>query len=261
MTESDTPHRKHDDLIDAGMRAAFSPGARQRKKKQTEESIIKILGETTGCVTRVSLADTEEEHSPVVRTRTRGGDGSEFPERIGRFHVAGEIARGGVGVVLKARDVDLGRDVALKVLRKEHHGNTDMMQRFLEEAQIEGQLQHPGIVAIHEMGLFADERPYFAMKLVKGRTLSSLLDERRDPAEERQRFLGIFGQICQPLAYAHARGVIHRDLKPSNVMVGAFGEVQAFSDSLISLAGDDGLHEFLISDGRWCCGSMFEGQG
>src|SRR5207237_8098494 len=73
---------------------------------------------------------------------------------------------------------------------------------------------------------FADSRPYFTMKLVKGQTLAALLGRRKDPAEERPRFLGIFEQVCQTMAYAHARDVIHRDLKPSNVMVGSFGEVQ-----------------------------------
>jgi serine/threonine-protein kinase len=131
-----------------------------------------------------------------------------------------------MGVILKAHDNDLGRDVALKVLHEKYIGEEVMLQRFVEEAQIGGQLQHPGIVPVYEMGLMADVRPYFTMKLVKGRTLSALLAERRDPAEDRRRFLAIFEQICQTMAYAHSRGVIHRDLKPANVMVGAFGELQ-----------------------------------
>ena len=101
-----------------------------------------------------------------------------------------------------------------------------MLQRFIEEAQISGQLQHPGITPVYELGQFADQRPYFTMKLVKGKTLATLMAARKSPEEEGTRFLNIFAQICQTLAYAHARGVIHRDLKPSNVMVGAFGEVQ-----------------------------------
>ena len=71
-----------------------------------------------------------------------------------------------------------------------------------------------------------DGRPYFTMKLIKGRTLAALLAERKDLAADRPRFLAVFEQVCQTLAYAHARGVIHRDLKPSNIMVGAYGEVQ-----------------------------------
>ncbi|MHC4411183.1 MAG: serine/threonine-protein kinase, partial [Planctomycetota bacterium] len=98
--------------------------------------------------------------------------------------------------------------------------------RFVEEAQIGAQLQHPGIVPVYGLGLQPDGRPYFAMKLVKGRTLAELLRERRTPLDGRRRFLQIFEQACQTLAYAHARGVIHRDLKPSNFMVGSFGELQ-----------------------------------
>jgi serine/threonine-protein kinase len=100
------------------------------------------------------------------------------------------------------------------------------VRRFVEEAQIAGQLQHPGVTPVYELGAFADRRPYFTMKLVKGQTLAALLAARKGPAEDLPRFVGVFGQVCQTLAYAHARGVIHRDLKPSNVMVGAFGEVQ-----------------------------------
>ena len=101
-------------------------------------------------------------------------------------------------------------------------------------------MQHPGIVPIYELGAFADHRPYFAMKLVKGRTLSSLLDERPDPAHDLPRFLSIFEAVCQTIAYAHARGVIHRDLKPSNIMVGSFGEVQVMDWGLAKVLPQGG---------------------
>ena len=107
-----------------------------------------------------------------------------------------------------------------------HREKPELVRRFVEEAQIGGQLQHPGIVPVYELGSFADRRPFFTMKLVKGHTLAELLKERASPAEDRPRFLAIFAQVCQTMAYAHARGVIHRDLKPSNIMVGSFGEVQ-----------------------------------
>ena len=86
----------------------------------------------------------------------------------------------------------LGRDLAVKVLLEKHRDDADLARRFIEEAQIGGQLQHPGIVPIYELGAFADRRPYFAMKLVKGRTLASLLDERTDPVRDLPRFLSIF---------------------------------------------------------------------
>src|SRR5205085_4046589 len=88
---------------------------------------------------------------------------------------------------------------------------------------------------------FADRRPYFAMKLVKGRTFAALLAERAGPAADLPRFLGIFEQVCQAVAYAHACGVVHRDLKPSNVMVGSFGEVQVMDWGLAKVLGRGGI--------------------
>ncbi|MCI0377588.1 MAG: protein kinase, partial [Gemmataceae bacterium] len=130
------------------------------------------------------------------------------------------------------------RDVALKVLLETHQGKTELVQRFVEEAQIAGQLQHPGVTPVYELSQFADRRPYFTMKLVKGHTLARHLAARDDPSTDRPRFLKIFEQICQTLAYAHARGVIHRDLKPSNIMVGSYGEVQVMDWGLAKVLAD-----------------------
>jgi serine/threonine protein kinase len=138
---------------------------------------------------------------------------------LGRFELLGEIARGGMGVVLRARDRDMGRDVAVKMLHEGRRHDPASLERFVEEAQVSGQLQHPGIAPVYEIGI-AGGRPYFAMKLVKGRTLKALLEDRLGPAVELARFAGVFEDVCQAVAYAHARGVIYRDLKPSNVMVG-----------------------------------------
>jgi serine/threonine-protein kinase len=144
---------------------------------------------------------------------------------VGRYPVSGEIGRGGMGAVLKGRDTDLGRDLAIKVLLQ-GNDNPDLQRRFVKEAQIGGQLQHPGIVPVYEMGKFDNCRPYFTMKLVQGRTLRELLAERPDPTHDLPHLLRIFQQVCETLGYAHSKGVIHRDLKPANIMVGAFGEVQ-----------------------------------
>ena len=198
--------------IEGGLRAAFGKPA---------ASVLQTIEALSGAVPRILLRTDSDEPTPVVKPR------SATEEALaGRYQVIGELARGGVGVILKARDADLGRDVAMKVLRSDHMGNGELLQRFIEEAQIGGQLQHPGIVPVYELGLHADERPYFTMKLVKGRTLSALLSDRDDFRRERGRYLAIFHQVCQTLAYAHSRGVVHRDLKPANIMVGAFGEVQ-----------------------------------
>ena len=102
-------------------------------------------------------------------------------DRPPRLQLLGEIARGGMGAVLKGRDPDLGRDLAVKVLLDDHRDDPDLVRRFVEEAQIGGQLQHPGIVPVYELGTFADRRPFFTMKLVKGRTLAAAAGGPRRP--------------------------------------------------------------------------------
>jgi serine/threonine-protein kinase len=150
----------------------------------------------------------------------------EFPARAGRCRVEGEIGRGGMGVVLRAVDPFFGRRLAVKVLKARADERPDLARRFLEEARLTGRLQHPGVPPVHDQGTLDDGRPYFTMKLIEGRTLADLLTERSSPLDDLPRFVAIFGQVCQTVAYAHSQGVVHRDLKPANVMVGGFGEVQ-----------------------------------
>jgi hypothetical protein len=216
-------HAPSGDSLDDGLAAAFGPDS--EPPLPAGGSVLKALSAGLSSVPRILLREPESfGGSPIVRPSSE-----QMPEKqdaAARLQLHGEIARGGMGAVLKGRDVDLGRDVAVKVLLESHQGKTELLQRFIEEAQISGQLQHPGIAPVYELGQLADRRPYFTMKLVKGKTLATLLAARKTPDEERTRYLGIFAQICQTLAYAHSRGVIHRDLKPSNVMLGAFGEMQ-----------------------------------
>jgi serine/threonine-protein kinase len=199
-------------------------------------SVLETLAATIGAVPRVLLRDTAfgEEPSPIIRP-SNGQDSST------RYRIDGEIARGGMGAILKGRDPDLGRDVAIKVLREDLRGNDDLVRRFVEEAQIGGQLQHPGVVPIYELGTFADKRPFFCMKLVKGQTLADRLASRPTPSADLPRFLAIFAAMAQTMAYAHTRGVIHRDLKPSNVMVGSFGEVQVMDWGLAKVLARGGV--------------------
>jgi hypothetical protein len=116
--------------------------------------------------------------------------------------------------------------VAVKVLQDRFTPNSGTARRFGDEARIAAQLQHPGIPPVHDLGKLPDGRPFLAMKLIKGQTLDDLLSARSNLSAEHGRYLAVFEQICQALAYAHAHNVIHRDLKPANVMVGSFGEVQ-----------------------------------
>ncbi len=165
---------------------------------------------------------------------------SEFKTgRSKNLELLGEVGRGGMGVIFRARDLSLGRDLAVKVLRPEHRNDMEVRRRFVEEAQIGGQLQHPGVVPVHEFGSLPDGRPFFTMKLIQGQTLAELLQQRADPADCRPRFLKIFEQVCETVAYAHSRAVIHRDLKPANIMVGAFGEVQVMDWGLAKVIARD----------------------
>ena len=198
--------------------------------------VLETLSASVGAVPHVLLRDTDGGPEPPLH-RPAGGQ----PGQGTRFRIDGEIARGGMGAILKGRDPDLGRDVALKVLREDFRDDADMVRRFVEEAQIGGQLQHPGIVPIYEIGTFGDRRPFFSMKLVKGDTLAKLLAGRSDPASDLPRFLTIFESVAQTVAYAHARGVIHRDLKPANVMVGSFGEVQVMDWGLAKVLPRGGV--------------------
>ena len=203
----------------------------------TDCGVLDSIAATLGSVPRVLLRDTDGgSEPPLHRPGVLGDTGAGT-----RYRIDGEIARGGMGTVLKGRDGDLGRDVALKVLRDDFRDNPEMVRRFLEEAQIGGQLQHPGIVPIYELGCFSDRRPFFSMKLVKGHTLAQMLSDRAARADGLPRFLAIFEAMAQTVAYAHARGVIHRDLKPSNVMVGTFGEVQVMDWGLAKVLPRGGI--------------------
>lgn len=155
-----------------------------------------------------------------------------MPTELAGRTVVDLIARGGVGLVYRVSDRELGRELAVKVLSRSYAQDAEMVERFEAEARVCAQLQHPGIVPIHDAGRLPDGRPFFTMKVVEGDTLGALLaarDEpavRDEPATHRRRFVEVFERVCQTLAYVHAKGVVHGDLKPSNVMVGAFGEVQ-----------------------------------
>jgi len=205
--------------LDQVLKIAFhAPEARR-------PTVLDEIARRAGDVPRLVLRDepSDANRSPLIDAHS-SEQGTTPRGRVG-YQLLGELARGGMGVILKGHDLDLGRDVAIKVLRKDRAEDPALLQRFVEEAQIGGQLQHPGIAPVYELGLMEDLRPYFAMKLVKGRTLSEILAARRDPSDDRRRLLSIFEQVCQTVAYAHSRGVIHRDLKPDNVVLGGFGEV------------------------------------
>ncbi len=191
-----------------------------------------------------SIPGSDGGHDPSIPGSDGGHDPSiPGPEPIsaGRYTLGDEIARGGMGVVYRATDTAFGREVAIKVLQVKYDPTSGAGRRFAEEARITGQLQHPAIPPVHDLGTLPDGRPFLAMKLIKGQTLDDLLKARTDLAADRGRFVAAFEAVCQAVAYAHAHKVIHRDLKPANIMVGSFGEVQVM---------DWGLAKVLASGGR-----------
>ena len=149
--------------------------------------------------------------------------------RTSKYTLGPTIGMGGMGTVLRAEEIPIRRTVAMKVMRNED-SETELL-RFVEEAQVTGQLEHPNIVPVHELGLNEEGRLYFTMKFVRGATLHEVLRRlaERD-AETVRRFplvqlLTIFQKVCDAVAFAHSKGVIHRDLKPANLMIGQYGEV------------------------------------
>ncbi|HVT61778.1 MAG TPA: serine/threonine-protein kinase [Thermoanaerobaculia bacterium] len=156
--------------------------------------------------------------SDPVLDRLRGALAApELPER----YVLGQpLGRGGMATVWRAHDLLLDREVAFKVLDLPE-GEDDLAERLLREARVLAQLEHPGIVPVHDVGTLSAGRVFYAMKLVQGRRLDDVV---RDGASLPER-LRLFLRACEPVAFAHARGVLHRDLKPENVMTGPFGEV------------------------------------
>jgi tetratricopeptide (TPR) repeat protein len=189
------------------------------------------------------MSDPTRTAAPPDSTQSLADDapsGTGVAPAVERYVLGEEIARGGMGVVYRAADAVLGREVAVKVLLDQYAPDSGTARRFADEARITAQLQHPGIPPVHDLGGLSNGRPFLAMKLIKGQTLDALLKDRPNPAEDRGRFVAAFEQVCQALAYAHAHHVIHRDLKPANVMVGSFGEVQVM---------DWGLAKVLVNRG------------
>jgi len=157
------------------------------------------------------------------------------------------IGRGGMGAVMGTIDQDIRRKVAMKVMLPQDSTNTPKVKRFLEEAQITGQLEHPNIVPVHEIGIDEESKIYFTMKLVQGEDLESILkkSEAGNKAYVQRYSLGnliqLFMKVCDGISYAHAKGVLHRDLKPENIMVGDFGEVLVMDWGIAKILGQDDM--------------------
>ncbi len=171
-----------------------------------------------------------DEGAATLRAAAAELPGPQLEElvRLDRYEAGPLIGKGGMGEVRQCRDMRLHRHIALKTATTQ---NKAELSRFIREAQVQGQLEHPGIVPVHELGVGSDGAPYFAMKRVHGETLFevlSRLEENDGEAQQkypRRKLLNAFLAICQAVDYAHTHGWLHRDLKPANVMLGDFGEV------------------------------------
>ncbi|MCA8960062.1 MAG: SUMF1/EgtB/PvdO family nonheme iron enzyme [Planctomycetes bacterium] len=191
-------------------------------------------------------ADSVEVTRPSDAIRIGEPDPSSSPsipvDRVAtRYLDRGEIARGGMGAIRRVWDDDLRRELAMKVALERVANDPVVLGRFLEEAQITGQLEHPGIVPVHEIGFDAEGRLYFTMRLVRGHDLRTIFQWVREGHRDWSltRALNVILRVCEAVAYAHSRKVIHRDLKPANVMVGSFGEVYVMDWGLAKVRGSD----------------------
>jgi len=187
----------------------------------------------------------------VALHKVLNGDGSAIdqkqanpakgPEKLhpfnARYLIGEEIGNGGMGLVYRGWDLQLQRDVAIKIIREDHYGNQQHLLRFLREARIASQLRHPSILGIHEFDSEPSGSAYIIMDLITGKTMGQAIADAIDDESKRQSLLSTFFQICQAMAFAHANGVVHRDLKPANIMVGDYGIATVLDWGLAKILG------------------------
>jgi len=166
-----------------------------------------------------------------------------------RYDIKRELGAGGMGVVNLCVDTTIGREVAVKVMPDDLTQRRSARNRFLREARVQAQLEHPGVVPVYDLGVTPSGKPYFSMKRVRGTTLKAVFDalaagdEAAAERYPRRKLLSVVERVCETMAYAHSRGVVHRDLKPANIMLGDFGEVSVLDWGIAKLRTDTDLSE------------------
>ncbi len=205
-----------------------------------EETLAHVGGETQDLV---DTLDATRDATAVPASRRAPSTKRSIPANLGRYRLKRFHARGGMGEIWVAEDTVIGRNVALKRMLTDR---ADQVYRFRVEAQVTGQLEHPGIAPVYELTTDDKNQPYYVMKFVRGETLKKVIETfhaaKLDPGArdlERSRLLHMMISLCQTVAYAHSRGVLHRDLKPDNVMLGPFGETILLDWGIARVMGGD----------------------
>ena len=281
MSELDTPEDPPTDPDEPGVEGADEPDSlgrpapfRDRLRRRYGTSIDPhiSLAPTTGPDAERTPAAAEDEDEALPSEKRLERLGKLMPAEY-RYKFQSEIGRGGMGAVLEVRDRDLDRRLAMKVIAGRGTNPSDgtptdrgKIARFLEEAQITGQLSHPGIVPVHEIGMDARGRLYFTMRLVQGKDLKQVFaaihgkDEAKDDPDLADwtlaRALSAVLRVCETMAFAHSNGVIHRDLKPSNIMVGGFGETYVMDWGLAKVMDREVTRDLRVRTGEHASGSF-----
>jgi serine/threonine-protein kinase len=206
----------------------------------------RMEGDDRKRVTRLyGAVDLDDKYPPTMVNETRGMSAQSpiVGAYLARYKIGDVLGQGGMGEVLSARDEQIGRPVAIKRLRVENP-SPEVLARFLREARIQGRLEHPAVVPVHELLTEQGEQPFFVMTQLQGTTLADIVpklatrDKRTLEEYTLQRLLRAFADVCLAIEFAHTRRVVHRDLKPANIMVGDFGEVYVLDWGIARITED-----------------------
>lgn len=211
-----------------------------RSLKEREDSSVPSPGVPTIDVKPGEL-EAGEVGASAEGSGAPSGDYISIPSGEKKYGIREEVGRGGMGKIVKIWDQELNRFLAMKLILDGTAGDPERVSRFVQEAQVMGQIDHPGIVPIHDFGVDSEGRVFFTMRLVKGQDFNDIINlgiEEKD-GWNSSRLVGVLISVCQAVAFAHSRGIVHRDLKPANIMVGRFGEVYVMDWGLAKVKGRD----------------------